>query len=270
MWVLPSGQKTTGQTTKWIKLSTGRENNSPDGYAIKGLRFFGTLPELQKFWIDNIVELATVFPKGTTFESLVYQPGSDINTLIEDMSAKMCFKGTAGTILQSTEKDVERVPRNIKDQLCRFTFSGLFAKCEVVSITDGDTFDVIMYVPFMELATTKHLLHGKTQQAPIVATGGHHEIGFFTRITIRAYGYDAIEKDKPDGQLAKQVLTQKFATLRNIIWCQFVDDEKYGRTLALMYEDQAKVRGLNSYLIDEGNKMGRRLAYPYTGGTKMQ
>ena len=48
-WLLSNGQRKANPTEKWIKLATGRENTHPEGYAIRGLRFFGSLAELQKF-----------------------------------------------------------------------------------------------------------------------------------------------------------------------------------------------------------------------------
>lgn len=268
-WRLPNGQNKLNPSNGWIKLSSGRENLHPEGYVIKGLRFFGTLPEIQKFWVDNIQQLATIIPKGSTFEGSVFEPG--IETSIEDVSQslQMCYLGTAGTVLNTDTIDVEQIPQNVKDNLCKFTFGGLFGKCEVVHVVDGDTFDVITYIPLVELATTRKSLHGRATQANIVLTYDRRT-GFFARITVRAYGYDAIEKDKPDGQLAKELLIQKFQSLGNIIWCQFIEDEKYGRTLAVMYEDAGKTKILNNYLINEGNRIGRRLAYSYLGGTKNQ
>ena len=96
--------------------------------------------------------------------------------------------------------------------------------------------------------------------------------GFFTKITVRMYGYDAAEKDTEAGQLAKKLMIDKFSSLNDIVWCQFIDEtvgcDKYGRTLTLMYEDPNKHNLLNSYLFDMESIHNIKMVNVYVGGTK--
>ena len=254
---------------------TGRPNKTPNGWAIRGLRFFGTVDELKKFWIDNLAKLGTVLPPGASFESSIYQPGEDISTLVDEIGNQLqvCFKGTAGTIIPAAKTtDVEQLTKTEIDRLCHFHFGGLFVKCKVVHVVDGDTLHVVTFVPLMELGGARVPLHGREHEpkTSILPHGEYHKTGFFARIIIRTYGYDAIEHDKPEGQLATQLFTEKLNSLNNIIWCQFIDSEKYGRMLATLWTDEKKTYCLNNFLIEEGRRRNIRLAYTYMGGTKSQ
>ena len=81
-------------------------------------------------------------------------------------------------------------------------------------------------------------------------------------IRLRTYGVDAAEHGTVAGDLATKLFSEKIASLRNIVWCQFVsevDEEKFGRTLAALYEDKTMTKPLNNYLVEKSREIGSYL-----------
>jgi endonuclease YncB( thermonuclease family) len=257
----------------WFNLDSGRIVKNPAGWAIRGLRFIGSIPNLQNFWQVNLLHLGDFLPRGATFESSIYQPGEDVSVLIQEEAhrTQTCFRGTAGTVIPAVDTvDVESLSPEQLSSLCVFSFAGIFSKAKVTHVIDGDTIDVVAYIPLMELGSARNIHRTTDVHTNILLSSNYHRAGFFAKIRLRVYGYDAIEHDKPEGQLATRLLTEKLNSLNNVIWCQFLGGEKYGRSLAILYENEDRTGSLNNYLIEKSRELGIRMAYPYTGGTKKQ
>lgn len=278
-WLNLKGNPFEENPAAWYNLQTNRFLKNPPrdpqlNSSLRGIRVLGTRDHLIEFWKRNIDQLGQVYPKGTKFEQVVFQPFTDIAFLTEDAArrSQLCYLGTAGTVISSTHaQDVEQLTNDEINQMCPFSFAGLFVKARVDSVVDGDTLNVIFLVPLMELGSAR-AIGPKGAARTTILTSSPQPTSFFVYDTIRMYGYDAQEKDTPEGQTAKRLFEQKLASLNNIVWCQFVEaniaQEKYGRILAVLYEDKERTRPLNDYLFRQQQQLGIKLVNPYLGGTK--
>lgn len=263
----------------WYNLATGRFVKQRPKYnpvlSIRGIRVLGTKEQLADFWRININRLGQSLSKGATFEKVVFAPFDDITFLSEDATARsqMCFLGTAGTVIPAaTTTDVAKLPSDLITRMCRFSFAGLFIKGRVVSVIDGDTLDVVIFVPLVQLGAARALGAEGEAFTGAIPTRGFEKVGFFAQVRIRMYGFDAAEKDTDAGKYAKHLFEEKLTSLRGIVWCQFVEttiaNEKYDRVLAVLYEDQKRTKLLNDYLLKREADTGVKMVYPYLGGTK--
>ena len=271
-WFNLHGKLFTEDNISWYNLSTSRMIKKPkhDVFSIKGVRIVGSCDNINEFISKNREKNSSI-----TKDS-IFKPFSDIKFLSEDASriSALCFSNYAGTIIPPTNNtDVSLISKDSIDRLCKFSFSGHFLKAKVVKVVDGDTLDIIIYMPLTILGCAKNL-DGEIKTSALVSTG-FENVGFFSIVTIRLYGYDAAEKDTEPGKIAKKLLTEKLTLLNNIIWCRFIERtvavEKYGRQLAVIFEDVEQKRCLNCYLYDKQQEPGiPMLVAPYTGGTKQK
>lgn len=278
-WFNLKGQAFEESPRQWYNLRTSRLVANKPGtyepvYGLKGIRILGTREDVENFWRINIQRINEVFPRVTTINNILFEPFEDIAYLSEDVAerSQMCFVNTAGTVIAATNtRDIASLTQNQIDSMCRFTFGGLFVKGKIISTVDGDTFDMAFYVPIALLGQGR-AFNEKKLQAPVIPTIGYEQTGFFAKVSIRMYGYDAAEKDTNAGKLAKTLMEDKFRSLGGIVWCQFVEatiaDDKYGRTLAVLYEDEQKTRLLNNYLLEQEKIYNIKMVFPYIGGTK--
>jgi len=253
---------------QWYNLRTNRfVSNKPSTYdpvyGLKGIRVLGTKEDIDKFWELNNKQFT-----GRRMEDLLFEPFNDISFLANDAvhRSQICFTGTAGSVISTTDTtDVSLLTQEHMDMMCRFTFDGLFVKARIDNVIDGDTFDVVFYVPLVSLGRVSN------QKSPIVLNSTQENIGFFTKVCVRMYGYDAAEKDTEAGKLAKKLMEEKLTLLDNTVWCQFIntgDSDKYGRSLVVLYEDEEKHHLLNTYLSDQEKIYNMKMVFPYLGGKK--
>jgi len=276
-WFNLKGQEFEESADRWYNLSTSRYVKNKPKYdpvlSIRGIRIIGTMENLIEFWRINVSRLGQSLPKGTNFEDVIFTPFEDITFLSEDASqrSEMCFLGMAGTVIPPAQTtNVAELPLELIDKMCRFSFAGLFVKGRSVYVVDGDTLDVIIFVPLVVLGSARAI--GKNTQVGILPTPGFEKTGFFAKIRIRMYGFDSAEKNTEAGQLAKRLFEEKLQSLGGIVWCQFIEttiaEEKYDRILAVLYEDEKKTRLLNDYLLKQEAAVGVKMVFPYLGGTK--
>lgn len=270
IWYNLKGNTFEEPKTQWYNLRTNRLVNNKPGtynpvYGLKGIRILGTKQDIEEFWKINSNKM-----NGKILEDNIFEPFDCIKFLSEDAvhRTQLCFVGTAGSIIESTEStDVETLTNVQMNKMCRFTFGGLFVKGKIDSVIDGDTFDLVFYAPLMSLGKSR--THGKV---PVLSNDEYKMIGFFTKVMVRMYGYDAAEKDTDAGKLAKKLMEDKFKSINNIVWCQFIEsniaDDKYGRSLTVLYEDERKEKLLNTYLIEQEKIHNMKMVFPYIGGTK--
>lgn len=267
----------------WYNLSTNRFNKSQPkkshiNYSLRKIRILGTLDQVIQFWSLNVNLLGTIYNTGTTFEEALFQPFSDIRFLTEDATRRSqeCYLGGAGTVISATKAtDVEHLTETEIGQLCQFNFGGLFVKCRVINVIDGDTINAVIFIPIHSLGSARAVGPKGSPRVgllPQQSILNNKETGFFSLITIRMYGYDAQEKDTDEGKLAKRLLTEKLMSLGNIVWCQFIEiniaQEKYDRMLGVLFEDKSRKLALNDYLLKKEKELNVRLVNPYLGGTK--
>ena len=267
----------------WYNLHTGRfvKHQPKDltiSHSLRGIRVLGSIEQIMQFWRINVKQLGVIYPQCTLFQQVTFQPFLDIGFLTEDVArrSRACHMGKAGTIIPATRAtDVEQLTSEEVGQLCPFSFAGLFVKCRIVDVVDGDTIHVVIFVPIHELGAARSIGpqgSPRVGMLPQQTTLTDRDTGFFALATIRMYGYDAQEKDSTEGKLAKKLLIDKFTSLNNIIWCQFVEitiaQEKYDRILGVLFEDKDRKCPLNDFLLKKEKELNVRLVNPYLGGTK--
>jgi len=265
-WLNLNGNEFEEPSDQWYNLPTGRYvKNKPKYdpvYSIRGIRILGRTEDLVKFWELNLERLGQSLPKRTEFKDVIFAPFEDIAFLSRDatLRAEKCL-GDRVSPVRTT--DVAKLPEETLSKVCRFSFGGLFTKGRVVRVIDGDTLDLVIFVPFSILSSTRE---GKVGALP---TKGSEKGGFFTQVRVRMYGYDSAEKNTEAGLQAKQLFEEKIDSLGGIVWCQFIDaNEKYDRSLAVLYEDKEKTRLLNDFLFRQEQMTNTKMVFPYLGGTK--
>ena len=261
---------------KWYNLSSGRFVKKPPAkklevaYSLIGIRILGTDTQVAEFWKQNFDRITVRFPK-TNLEKLLFKPFEDVAFLSKEaeIQTQLCKVDPEGKLIcKPKSKDVEQLSDSEIQQLDVFNFGNCFLKGKIMDVTDGDTIKAVVYIKFSDLQQVR----GSPNKTISSVYSKDKRAGFFTILVLRLFGYDAIEKDQPGGQLAKKLLNEKLASLNNIVWIQIIDStiakDKYGRCLSILYEDEAKQHLLNDYLYQQGKSLNMKLVNPYNGGTK--
>lgn len=131
----------------------------------------------------------------------------------------------------------------------KFSFNGVFTISKVVSVYDGDTCKIILPIHAL-------LKHKPNKQENIE----------LTKLTIRMYGYDSpeIRTKNPDEKQAA-IKARDFLRdmiLEKIVYVEFFNFDKYGRSLANIYLDENKIECVNNVMLNNQHGVA------YFGGTK--
>lgn len=281
-WCNNRGYKFNEDSNQWYNLNTNRfiKNQPKDNttvYSLRGIRIIGNMEQIKSFITANDKNLIEVYGNNRNFNNLIYRPYEDIKFIATDAAerSKASFIAYPDKTTCPVQNDrVEDLTNQQIEQLCAFNFGGLFLKCRVLEVIDGDTMHVAAFIPLYNLGSIRSGGKKNNQKSCILPIGDYQTTGFFTRIKIRMYGYDSAEKDTDGGKIAKNLLVEKVTQLKNIVWCQFIEiniaQEKYDRTLAVIYEDEKRTLLLNDYLQQKQTEMSIKIVNPYMGGTKVK
>ena len=241
LWTNLKGNPFQENIEKWYNLSTNRYVKNPPKdpkicWSLREVRILGTADQIDSFCTRN------------NLKSEKFQPFNDVAFVCEDAVKKSSLGKPVHT---STETLNDLSAEQLK-QIKPFNYDGLFLECRVTNIHDGDTLTGVIHVNLEDLSRNGSCLP--------CSTGS-----FFTSVKIRTYGYDAQELDTAEGKTARDLLTKKIESFKNVIWVHFLGQtDKYGRSLGVLYEDKEKKHCLNTYLLGCGGNLVR----PYLGGTK--
>ena len=184
-WINLKGREFEESPDRWYNLLTSRYIKRQPKYAsvfsIRGIRVLGTTENLVEFWKTNLDHLGQSLPKHTSFENVIFNPFEDITFLSEDASqrSQMCFLGTAGTVIPAAQTmDVAELPLELINKMCKFSFAGLFTKGRVVYVVDGDTLDVVIFVPLVMLGAARSIGSDGGAQIGALLTPGFERVGF--------------------------------------------------------------------------------------------
>ena len=146
------------------------------------------------------------------------------------------------------------------DKIERFTLYGIITYGKVVSIYDGDTFDMTFVVPLSALTSERNI--SKTKKGICMmcrgdyASGGENFGSVLMRMKCRLNGVDAKElktvvngstTKSEDGVKAKEILESYVKD--KILKCRFDGYDKYGRVLIQLLIDQnGKDENLSEHL----------------------
>jgi endonuclease YncB( thermonuclease family) len=147
------------------------------------------------------------------------------------------------------------------DRIQRFSLNQIITYGKVVSVYDGDTFDLSFYVPLQEL--TKERQISKKNKGICFVCNGQQECSILMRMKCRLDRIDARELKSEGGQKAKEILENLI--LQKILRVQIGNYDKYGRLLVTIYfiNESGLEICLNEYL-----KTFREYFIFYDGGKK--
>ena len=141
----------------------------------------------------------------------------------------------------------------------RFTLYGIQTYGKIVSIYDGDTFDMSFILPSDKL-TKEHHISKKKKGTCLMCQGP--ETCFIMRTKCRLNGIDARELKSEGGQKAKEIL--EGFIMNKVLPCKFDTIDKYGRQLVNLY---FPMNGVEQDLTEHLKTYTDYFVY-YDGGTK--
>jgi endonuclease YncB( thermonuclease family) len=143
----------------------------------------------------------------------------------------------------------------------RFTLYGIETFGKVVSIYDGDTFDLSFLIPLEVLTTPRSI--SKKNKGICCACDGNPSQNILMRMKCRLDGIDARELKTEKGQKAKEIL-QSFIENR-ILKVKLLGNDKYGRLLVNVFVGSETG---NEFLLNEHLKTFKDYFCFYDGGQK--
>lgn len=145
------------------------------------------------------------------------------------------------------------------NKLERFTLYGVNTFGKIISIYDGDTFDMSFIVP-SEVLAQQHPISKTKSGTCLLCYGPSTKL--IMRMKCRLNGIDARELKSEGGQKAKEIL-EKYI-LNKVLRCRFGSIDKYGRQLVYIY---LTLNGIE-YELNEHLKTYSDYFVFYDGGTK--
>jgi hypothetical protein len=254
------GKEIIKQNEGYYNLGTNRWNKDKRSELITDEKYkvMGTQDEIQGFYTFNHIT-----------ENLV------------------CDLKTQSVIFAPNSSDVADIPEKDVKSLCPFNIFGLQSKCRIVNIYDGDSFDVLTYIPLNFLYSPKYYQKERKnaeeseykspniKQVTLLKTSKPSskkisEAGLFLVFPIRLLGIDAAEASTQNGQIATELTKKLYASYNNIVYCRFGFQDKFGRMLCDLYSDENYSNYLNNYLINHPDPILGPLATAYSGGKKSE
>jgi endonuclease YncB( thermonuclease family) len=146
------------------------------------------------------------------------------------------------------------------EKLSRFTLYGIETFGKVVSIHDGDTFDMCLIVPLKQLTTERPI---NKRKKGICLFCDQTDSRIVMRMRCRLDGIDARELKDKRGQKAKEILESHIQG--KILRCRLGMNDKYGRILITLFvSHDGKEIVLNEHL-----QQHQEYFIAYDGGTKV-
>jgi endonuclease YncB( thermonuclease family) len=119
------------------------------------------------------------------------------------------------------------------EKLERFTLYGISTQGKILSVYDGDTFDICFKVPIQQLTQERQL--SKTKRGICVICDDPSS-SLMMRMKCRLEGVDARELKSEGGKKAKEILEGYI--LQKILRCELGGIDKYGRQLIRIFVDE--------------------------------
>lgn len=259
---------------KWFNLSTGNYvKNVPRGFVSQtDPRVVGTQEQIAKFVQMNRKDEIVIKIKDEP-RPIKYKKRSVLGKFV------CCFITCTKTVeIEEPEEEKEQVhevPLLNYDSLGPFSLWGLNGKAFVISVSDGDTIDIIVKLKAEDL--TRDLItcrEGRNEgiqkrekrSAPCLGMTG----SLYIRLNCRCNGYDAAEHDTIQGALATNALIDQINRVNRYVWFEVVEgrNEKYGRTLVNLWFDRERKHSFAEYMCSLRDQQYGPVALPYDGKTK--
>jgi endonuclease YncB( thermonuclease family) len=180
--------------------------------------------------------------------------------------------------LSFTKADtIESITDEEVSSISRFSLQNFKGKVKVTDIIDGDTVEVLIYFPLINLVQPRDIVKNnvhKLGSSGLIKEKDKNS-GFFTKFLVRLNGLDAFEKQTDKGKAAKEALKTKLSEFGMYCFMEAEGFEKYGRVLATLYEPHLTRSGelvrkvsINQFLMNYKHPVHGSVAYAYSGGTK--
>jgi hypothetical protein len=180
-------------------------------------------------------------------------------------------------ITETDENDVELLPINIKNKLRPFLFSNLQGKCVVNRVIDGDTYELLVYIPLSTLS--KEVIMGRQHEIKQPIYTEDLSSGFYTIITCRLSGIDVAEHDTYHGLYAIDQINNQLKKYNNVLYYKSHiklgkngrrlqdEEDKWGRIILELYFDSNYSDNINDFFFNlrYNNQI---IALPYDGCAK--
>ena len=213
---------------KWFNLGSGRtlSKQSKDKiYVISGNpnypRIAGTEEQLTDFFKQNPTISRDLIAEGKTTQPI--GPKVNLNKMEKFMKKHRKMQKVTD-IVKITKKPVrEGLITNFKEpskltvhqirELDRFNMQGFSGQFRISAIFDGDSFDLVFYLP-MNLLEEKR---GKNQEKRS-GLANKQNGGFFWKLYCRLFGYDAQEHETWEGLCATVILYNILKPLNGVVY----------------------------------------------------
>jgi len=159
------------------------------------------------------------------------------------------------------------------NKLERFTLYGIITYGKIISVYDGDTFDMTFILPISSMTKQRQISKKKKGvcllcniQSRFISTerqeiNSQKQDTLMMRMKCRLHGLDAKELKSEGGQKAKDILEGYI--LNKVLRCEFYEWDKYGRLLVKLY---FTMNG-KEYKLNEHLKIYSEYFIFYDGGT---
>ncbi len=160
------------------------------------------------------------------------------------------------------------------DDLGKFSLAGLTGPVSVVSVYDGDTLHLEIFVDLIRLDQLRTFKkRKKVNQTRIIASPALQEllksdlvVGYQAVYKCRLAGVDAAELKTRRGPAARSLLEAE--ARRPNIHARLGEFDKYERLLVELFYDENYTRSLNRFLVTYADPQVGRLCVEYDGGKK--
>jgi endonuclease YncB( thermonuclease family) len=132
------------------------------------------------------------------------------------------------------------------ENIQRFTLYDIITYGKIISVYDGDTFDMSFIVPLKLLTTERNI--SKRKKGVCLVCEGDYGDSILMRMKCRMEGINAPELNTPEGVVAKEDLTKIIN--HRVVKCRLGGYDKYGRVLvSILEEDEALKKHLEKHIL---------------------
>ncbi len=127
---------------------------------------------------------------------------------------------------------------NYSDKIQRFTLYDIITYGKVVSVYDGDTFDMSFIVPLQTLTTERNI--SKKKKGICIVCEENYGMSILMRMKCRMENINAPEMNTNEGVLAKENLEHIIKD--KIYKCRLGNYDKYGRVLITLLDEDENLK----------------------------
>ena len=133
------------------------------------------------------------------------------------------------------------------DKIERFTLYGIVTYGKVVSVYDGDTFDMSFIIPMSALSCERPI--SKRKKGTCIVCEENYESSILMRMKCRMENINAPELDTSEGKEAKTTLEN--IIIHKVFQCRLGGFDKYGRLLiTLLDEDENLKKHMEQHIMN--------------------